>query len=112
MSIDEIQERALSHWYKDNHDLHGDLMPSILGLVGESGELADLLKKHVFKPGHCTTNAEYLNELGDVLFYVSIIAYQLGVTLDELSQMNFAKLNERAENGTGYNRGEEQGELW
>ena len=76
-----------------------------LGLVGESGELADLHKKHVFKPGYRAGAEDYIDELGDVLFYLAIIAHQLGVTLDELSQRNYAKLMYRRDNGTGYNRG-------
>jgi len=84
-------------------------MPSILGLVGEAGELADLHKKRTFKPRyeHRVTKSDYIDELGDVLFYVAILAHQLGLTLEELSQLNFAKLNARAKDGTGYNRGEE-----
>ena len=101
----KIQQRALAHWYTTDHTLHNDLMPSILGLVGESGELADLHKKHIFKPGYCATPDDYIDELGDVLFYVAILAHQLGYTLEEISRDNYAKLNERAKTGTGYNRG-------
>lgn len=104
---DQIQRRALQHWYTPDNPLHLDLMPSILGLVGEAGELADLHKKSIFKPGYRATVGDYIDELGDVLFYVAILAHQLGLTLEELSQLNFAKLNARAKDGTGYNRGEE-----
>jgi NTP pyrophosphatase (non-canonical NTP hydrolase) len=105
---DEIQLRALNHWYEGHHRLHSDLMPSVLGLVGEVGELADLHKKHVFKPDYCAKPGDYLDELGDALFYLAIAAAQCGVTLDELSEMNYEKLNERARNGTGYNRGNDR----
>jgi len=129
---DQIQRRALQHWYTPDNPLHLDLMPSILGLVGEAGELADLHKKRIFKPGYhliigdgdyidelgdvlfyvailaIIGDGDYIDELGDVLFYVAILAHQLGITLEELSQLNFAKLNEREKNGSGYNRGEER----
>jgi NTP pyrophosphatase (non-canonical NTP hydrolase) len=104
---DNIQWRALDTWYDHGHELELNLQPSIMGLAGEAGELLDLLKKDLFKPGHSTTKAQYLDELGDCLYYLGIIAYQLGYTLDELSQMNHAKLTERENNGIGYNRGVE-----
>ena len=107
---DRIQSRSLQHWYTPDNPLHLDLMPSILGLVGEAGELADLHKKRIFKPGYhlIIGDGDYIDELGDVLFYVAILAHQLRLTLEELSQLNYAKLNERAKEGTGYNRGEER----
>ena len=51
MKPDAIQERCLKTWYPKNHYLNWNLIPSILGLVGEAGELANLLKKDEFKPG-------------------------------------------------------------
>ena len=102
---DEIQHRALETWYTPDHELEFNLQPSIMGLAGEAGELLDLLKKDLFKPNTDVLPHHYLNELGDCLYYLSIIAFQLGFTLDELSQMNHAKLTERENNGTGYNRG-------
>lgn len=63
MSVpDNIQLRALETWYDDDHHLHDNLQPSVMGLAGEAGEMLDLLKKHLFKPG-CKANAEkFLNE--------------------------------------------------
>jgi len=102
---DTIQKRSLETWYYPDHELYHNLLPSVMGLSGESGELLELVKKINFKPGYIRTNTKLLDELGDVLYYVSIIAHQLGVTLDELSRLNHAKLTAREENGTGYNRG-------
>jgi len=92
MEPDTIQKRALATWYGDGDKLQFQLLPSILGLAGETGEIVDLYKKGRFEPGFTATWREMLDELGDVLYYVAIIAWQLGVTLDELSQMNRAKL--------------------
>ena len=89
---DSIQKRALRTWH--NGDFPRQLMRdhAVLGLVGEAGELADLHKKHRFKPGHESTPGERLDELGDVLYYVAILAWLDGVTIDELSQLNADKL--------------------
>jgi len=104
--MDIIQQRALETWYDIDHPLHWRFLPALLGLAGETGELVDLHKKHLFKSSARISREQYLDELGDVLFYVAILAHQLGVTLDKLSQKNHAKLRAREQNGTGYNRGE------
>jgi NTP pyrophosphatase (non-canonical NTP hydrolase) len=96
--MDDIQRRALETW----HDpLFGEALQrdhAVLGLVGEAGEVAEQHKKDLFKPGHQTTREERWNELGDVLYYVAILAYLDGVTIDELSQMNHEKLTRNGDN--------------
>lgn len=93
MKPDAIQKRALATWYSNGDDLRRDLLPAILGLAGETGEFVDLYKKDGFKPGFVATREDWLDELGDVLYYIAIIAWQFGVTLDELSQVNREKLS-------------------
>ena len=98
MKPDAIQQRALKTWYEAGHPLRLDPLPAVLGLAGEAGEVADQYKKHLFKPGNELTPDAALDELGDVLYYVAIRAYQLGVTLDDLSRANAEKLAD----GHGY----------
>ena len=70
----------------------------VLGLVGESGEIADKLKK-VIRDDNGEIALEKQNaiakELGDVLWYVSNLAYELGFSLEEIAQMNVDKLQSR-----------------
>lgn len=88
---DKYQERALRTWHIDlDSDLQRD--HAILGLVGESGELANLHKKDVFKPGHASDKWQRLDELGDVFYYLCILAHLDGCTIDELSEINAKKL--------------------
>ncbi len=101
----KIQGRALETWYEPDHELYWDFLPSTLGLVGESGEFADLIKKRAFKPGAKVDIWDLTDELGDVLYYVAILATQLGFTLDQISEMNYAKLVTREQNNNGYNKG-------
>lgn len=103
--MDEIQQRALETWYEEGHELYGDLRPGTMGLAGEVGEFVDEVKKGYYKPGYPLDSETLVEELGDVLFYVSVLAAQLEVTLDEVSRLNSDKLREREVNGTGYNRG-------
>ena len=89
---DKIQQRALKTWYANDDPLHDDPMHPVLALAGEGGELANLHKKHVYKDGFCAHPDDYLEELGDCLYYLAILAYQFGVTIDELSRINRKKL--------------------
>jgi len=65
-----------------------------MGIAGEAGEIADQLKKHLYKEGYNVTREGFIDELGDLLYYVAIRAYQIGITLDELSQKNREKLQD------------------
>ncbi len=89
---DAIQDRALRTWYAPENPLHDNLIPMALGIASEAGEFVNLVKKMHFKPGAVVTRDMLLEEMGDLLYYVAIGTAQLGVTIDELSQMNRAKL--------------------
>ena len=72
---DIIQQRALKTWHTSETPQARQRDNAILGLVGEAGELAELHKKDVFKPNHESDIADRLDELGDVLYYVAILAH-------------------------------------
>lgn len=78
---------------KDNMLLHG-----IIGANGETGELADLLKKNIFQ-GHSFDREHYIKECGDVLYYLALIAESLDTTLEEVAIINSKKRLERYPNG-------------
>lgn len=69
-----------------------------LGVAGEAGEVADLVKKHIGH-GHPLDVEKLKLELGDVLWYVAGLATLLGVTLSEVASANIAKLEKRYPNG-------------
>lgn len=69
-----------------------------LGMCGESGEFADLVKKHIGH-GHELDRAKALKECGDTLWYVAMAARQLGSSLEEVAIGNIRKLEERYPNG-------------
>lgn len=106
--MDKIQCRALETWYDVSHPLFSDLMPATLGLVGEAGEFADLVKKDKYKPGVTLRVEDFVEELGDVLYYLAILANWFGYTLDDISILNHSKLASREKIGNGYNRGNER----
>lgn len=69
-----------------------------LGLTGEAGEFADLVKKEEFH-GHSVNRDEKVKELGDVLWYLSQQARVNGITLEEVAQGNIDKLKARYPEG-------------
>ncbi|MBP3038087.1 nucleoside triphosphate pyrophosphohydrolase family protein [Bacillaceae bacterium Marseille-Q3522] len=69
-----------------------------LGITGEAGEVADIVKKYRFH-GHPLNREDLIGELGDVLWYVSQIAQLAAIGLDEIAESNIAKLMKRYPNG-------------
>jgi len=68
-----------------------------LGLAGEAGEVAEKVKKHI-RDG--VLNVEDLKkELGDVLWYVSALAADLDLDLDDVAAANLEKLRSRRARG-------------
>ncbi len=74
----------------------------MLGLVNEAGEVAGKIKK-VFRDKEGQISEETRDalkaELGDVLWYISQVASELNLSLDEIAEYNIAKLYDRLERG-------------
>jgi len=69
-----------------------------LGLAGEAGEVANVVKK-IQRDHSGVINEEIRgklkDELGDVLWYISACADELGITLSEIAEFNVDKLAKR-----------------
>lgn len=74
------------------------LMMATLGLAGESGEVADTMKKHWYH-AHELDAGEVIKELGDVLWYLTLLSNTLGFSLQEVMQHNTEKLRCRYPDG-------------
>lgn len=70
------------------------LMLSGMGLAGESGEICDMIKKNAFH-GKLMDTDELLKELGDVLWYFTLLAHLYGLSLDQIKEANVRKLCDR-----------------
>nr|DAJ97360.1 MAG TPA: NTP-PPase-like protein [Herelleviridae sp.] len=73
-------------------------MNGVLGLTGESGECADLVKKHLFQ-GHDLDKEHLAKELGDVAWYLAVSASAIGYDLETIFAMNVDKLKRRYPDG-------------
>ena len=73
-----------------------------LGLVGESGEVAEKVKKIIRDENGVITKSkkeELKKELGDVLWYIAQIATELNLSLEEIAKSNIKKLYSRKKRG-------------
>ena len=79
-----------------------DMTYPALGLCGEAGEVAEKVKKTLRDDGGVLSDErrEALSrELGDVLWYLSQLATEAGLDLDEIAAENLDKLFSRQERG-------------
>jgi NTP pyrophosphatase (non-canonical NTP hydrolase) len=74
------------------------LIENTLGLVGESGEVSEKIKK-LFRDKNKFSDDEVLKELGDVLFYTVALANIFNGNLKKIMEMNMAKLDDRQQRG-------------
>lgn len=80
-----------------------------LGLTGEAGEVADKVKKLIRDAGGVLSGdrrEEMIKELGDVLWYLSALATELSVDLDEVAQKNIKKVVDRKARGVTSGEGD------
>ena len=78
------------------------LMTAVIGMMAESGEFAEVVKKKIFQANTPFTDEEIFHmkrELGDVLWYWCQGCMALGFTPEEVMQENIHKLEQRYPNG-------------
>jgi len=110
MDFNEYQKAALT---TAKHVDHGtlDLCHWALGLSGESGEIAEKVKK-LIRDSNQELNDEtkqlLVKELGDVLWYLAVFADHIGADFETVAKTNLDKLQSRKQRnvlgGSGDNR--------
>ena len=103
MTINEYQTAALRTAQTDKFSESDLLLNSVLGLCGESGEVADIVKKFRFQ-GHDLDVEHIAKELGDISWYLAVGAYAIGYDLETILQMNVNKLKARYPDGFSTDR--------
>ena len=100
MQFEEYQKESRKTAIYPNHG-ENFIYPT-LGLVGESGEIAEKIKKALRDDNGEVTeerSRELEKELGDVLWYISQLATELGLSLEEIAAKNLEKLFSRMDRG-------------
>lgn len=103
MNLNEFQEKAIQYRISPLTPIY-----DALGLCGEAGEIADALKKYwrnAYKEDgtqeSLKIDVEHIKEeIGDVLWYLAVLAEDLGITLDEAATTNILKCEYRRQTGT------------
>ena len=97
MTINEYQKLAMTT-LNPELDEKDVLINGVMGLCGESGEVIDIVKKHLAQ-GHELDKEKIIKELGDVAWYMAEIATVLGVELEDVFVQNIEKLKKRYPEG-------------
>ena len=103
MTINEYQTAALRTAQTEELTHIELMMNAALGLCGESGEVADIVKKFRFQ-GHDLDFDHIAKELGDIAWYLAVGAYAIGYDLETILQMNVDKLKARYPDGFSADR--------
>lgn len=106
MNFNEYQSEALSFRIASADEAY-----ALFGLVGEVGELYGFIAKTI-RDNPTMTNGEMQDyvkkELGDILWFLSMIAYDHGLEMQEVAEGNVNKLRSRQERGTIQGSGDER----
>jgi len=101
MKLTTPYEQFVRSIVKPGHDILLQLTPlqaSILhmavGVSGEAGELLDAVKKHAIYQKQLDFD-NVREEAGDILFYLTGLLNELGLTLNECIEANVEKLSKR-----------------
>lgn len=100
MNFEEYQEKSRKTAVYP--DAGKNFLYPVLGIAGESGEVADKVKK-IFreKDGALDEHSkeELEKELGDLLWYMAQFATEIGISLDDVARKNIEKTQSRMDRG-------------
>jgi NTP pyrophosphatase (non-canonical NTP hydrolase) len=97
MTFEQYQEFA-SRTLNPNLNIQDRIIEACFGITGESGELIDHVKKHLFHKHEI--NKTYIEkEIGDILWYISSLASVLNLSFQDIAEININKLYKRYPTG-------------
>lgn len=93
-----VYQQNVLKYAPDHHDYLLNVIYAAMGMCGEAGEASELIKKYAYH-GHAIDTEHLARELGDVLWYVSYMAYLFGYPLGKIMAINQEKLAKRYPDG-------------
>ena len=78
-----------------------------LGIAGEAGEVVDIIKKVLYH-AHELDSSALCKEVGDLLWYMTLLCETAGLTLDDVMQANVEKLRQRYPDGFDAQRSQQR----
>jgi len=101
MTFDEYQQQARTTMHNNLDPLMAQTILA-MGVAGEAGEVLEKWKKIVvYKKGKVSKKDkdELAKELGDVVWYIAVMAHDLGLSFDDIMGRNVEKLKSRKARG-------------
>ena len=104
MNFNDYQNQAIqtdvAHNSTTKSSRYNGYMEKALGLAGETGEVLEIIKKIIRDKGGVFETApedceKLKKELGDVLWYLSAVAYYNDIKLEDIAKTNLEKLASR-----------------
>tara|TARA_B100000900_G_scaffold127000_1_gene107277 strand:+ start:294 stop:719 length:426 start_codon:yes stop_codon:yes gene_type:complete len=112
--LDMLRGNSWTQGEKSGEDMQvARLLTAVVGMMAESGEFAEIVKKKVFQADTKFSESEIYHmkrELGDVLWYWAQGCLSLGFTPSEVIKENISKLEKRYPNGFEVVRSEHRAE--
>ena len=98
--LTELSNSVFEVTCEDIHDKNSiDIIHGILGVATESGELVEALFKSITKDENGNINqidkVNLKEEIGDIFWYLAILANDIGFTFEEIQDTVIAKLKAR-----------------
>lgn len=109
--LNEYQNFCVNHAFFTEGDNIDFLTYLTISLSGEVGELSNWIKKIYRDKGGDFDEKDLKHikgELGDILWYVSVLSHKLGFSLEEVTEYNKEKIKRRFEKGTQRGSGDDR----
>ena len=89
-----IRTETQQYLFGTTGDITAPIEHGVMGLVTESAELMSLVKKSKIY-GKALDRVAMAEEAGDVMWYLALLANELGISFEDLWEMNIKKLKQR-----------------
>jgi NTP pyrophosphatase (non-canonical NTP hydrolase) len=96
MDLQEYQKKVLKN-FKPRRDLtskESAILDWTLGIAGEAGEIIDEIQHIIFHKQNRDI-MELAKEIGDCFWYLTALCAELGISIEDILELNVAKLNYR-----------------
>lgn len=98
ISLSDYQRYVASSWSGCDVSHNSRIINGVFGLVGETGEVVDMVKKNFFDRDGALPESQrdhFIEEVGDVLWYLTELAVIYQVDIDDVILQNLRKLCKR-----------------
>jgi len=95
ISLSKYQEFVAAGYAGRNDSHNARIINGVFGLVGETGEVVDIVKKNFFDRDGALPESQrdhFIEEMGDVLWYLTELAVVYHVDIEDVMLQNLRKL--------------------